>query len=110
MELKDYQQRVIDNLSDYLAELEANPHLAKAFKTYWDKKGVTGMEAYKNNVPGVPHVCAKVPTAGGKTFIAVNAIKTILDAFAVHHPERNNLVIWLVPSLTILEQTVRQFS
>jgi type III restriction enzyme len=59
MELKDYQQRVIDNLSDYLAELEANPHLAQAFKTYWDEKGVTGMDAYKNNVPGVPHVCAK---------------------------------------------------
>jgi type III restriction enzyme len=110
MELKDYQQRVIDNLSDYLAELEANPHLAKAFKSYWDKKGVTGMEAYKNNVPGVPHVCAKVPTAGGKTFIAVNAIKTILDAFAVHQPARNNLVIWLVPSLTILEQTATQLA
>lgn len=110
MELKDYQDRVIDNLAGYLAELEANPHLGKAFKAYWDEKGVTGMEPYKNNVPGVPHVCAKVPTAGGKTFIAVNAIKTILDAFTVHHPERSKLVIWLVPSLTILEQTVRNLA
>lgn len=110
MELKDYQQRVINNLAGYLAELEANPHLGKAFKAYWDEKGVTGMEPYKNNVPGVPHVCAKVPTAGGKTFIAVNAIKTILDAFTVHHPERSKLVIWLVPSLTILEQTVRNLA
>ncbi|NOT13848.1 MAG: DEAD/DEAH box helicase family protein [Methylococcaceae bacterium] len=110
MELKDYQDRVIDNLAGYLAELEVNPHLRKAFKAYWDEKGVTGMEPYKNNVPGVPHVCAKVPTAGGKTFIAVNAIKTILDAFAVYHPERSKLVIWLVPSLTILEQTVRNLA
>lgn len=107
MELKDYQQRVIDNLADYLTELEANPHLGKAFKAYWDNKGATGMDAYKNNVRGVPHVCAKVPTAGGKTFIAVNAIKTIFDAFAIHHLHRCKLVIWLVPSLTILEQTVR---
>jgi type III restriction enzyme len=107
MELKDYQQRVIDNLAEYLAELEANPDMAKAFKAYWNEKGVIGMDAYKNNVLGVPHVCAKVPTAGGKTFIAVNALKTIFDALEISHPKRSKLVIWLVPSLTILEQTVR---
>ena len=110
MELKDYQQRVIDNLDEYLLEFETTSHTATAFKRYWHKKGVTGIEAYKNNVFGVPHVCAKVPTAGGKTFIAVNAIKTIFDAFAIRHPKRSKLVIWLVPSLTILEQTVKNLS
>lgn len=107
MELKDYQQRVIDNLDDYLAQLVVNASPGNAFKAYWDAKGVTGMAAYKNNVPGIPHVCAKVPTAGGKTFIAVNAIKAIFDALAVHNPDRSKLVVWLVPSLSILEQTVR---
>jgi type III restriction enzyme len=110
MELKDYQQRVIDNLGEYLAALATNPHLGQSFKAYWNDKGVTGMEVYKNNVPGVPHVCAKVPTAGGKTYIAVNAIKTIFDSFAVQQPNRSKLVIWLVPSLTILEQTVRDLN
>ncbi len=110
MELKDYQQRVIDNLAEYLYEFESTAHLGNAFKSYWQNKGVTGMEAYKNNVFGVPHVCAKVPTAGGKTFIAVNAIKTIFDVFAVRNPKRSKLVIWLVPSLTILEQTVKNLS
>jgi len=107
MELKDYQERVIDNLGGYLTELSIDYDLRRSFKSYWDNKGVTGMEEYKNNVPGVPHVCAKVPTAGGKTFIAVNAIKTIFDALLVNRPERSKLVIWLVPSLTILDQTVR---
>lgn len=110
MELKPYQQRIIDDLSGYLATLEITPHLAQAFKDYWGEKGVTGMDAYKNTVPGVPHVCAKVPTAGGKTYIAVNAIKTILDVFTSHRPERAQFVVWLVPSLTILEQTVRNLS
>jgi len=110
MELKDYQQRVIDNLAEYLHEFETTSHLGNAFKHYWHNKGVTGIEAYKNNVFGVPHVCAKVPTAGGKTFIAVNAIKTIFDVFAIRHPKRSKLVIWLVPSLTILEQTVKNLS
>lgn len=49
MELKDYQQRVIDNLGEYLAALATNPHLGQSFKAYWNNKGVTGMEAYKNN-------------------------------------------------------------
>jgi type III restriction enzyme len=110
MELKPYQQSVIDDLSKYLATLEKTPHLADSFKEYWADKGVTGMDAYKNNVPSVPHVCAKVPTAGGKTYIAVNAIKTILDTFTAHSPERAKLVVWLVPSLTILEQTVKNLS
>ncbi|BCG64636.1 MAG: type III restriction enzyme [Methyloprofundus sp.] len=107
MELKDYQERVIDSLDNYLTELSNDYDLRKSFKSYWDLKGVTGMEEYKNNVPGVPHVCAKVPTAGGKTFIAVNAIKTIFDALLVNNPGRSKLVVWLVPSLTILDQTVR---
>jgi type III restriction enzyme len=110
MELKPYQQSVIDDLEKYLATLEKTPHLADAFKEYWADRGVTHMDAYKNNVPGVPHVCAKVPTAGGKTYIAVNATKTILDAFTAHSPERAKFVVWLVPSLTILEQTVKNLS
>ena len=110
MELKPYQQSVIDDLTSYLTTLENTPHLADSFKEYWSEKGVTGMDAYKNNVPGVPHVCVKVPTAGGKTYIAVNAIKTILDMFTSHSPERAKLVVWLVPSLAILEQTVKNLS
>ena len=52
----------------------------------------------------VPHICIKVPTAGGKTFIACNAIKTIYDAFAYDKPKA---VVWLVPSITILDQTIK---
>jgi type III restriction enzyme len=106
MELKQYQQRVIDDLADYLSALQRTPHLANAFKNYWSEKGILKPDAYKNNVPGVPHICAKVPTAGGKTYLAVNALKTIFDAFRVLNPQRAPFVVWLVPSLTILEQTV----
>jgi len=110
MELKPYQQSVIDDLATYISTLEQTPHLGKAYKAFWAEKGVTGMDEYKNTVPGVPHVCAKVPTAGGKTYIAVNALKTILDSFTAHSPERPQLVVWLVPSLTILEQTIKNLS
>lgn len=121
MELKDYQSRVLADLAGYLEVLDATPDLALAFKHYWAGKGVrvagdgasgqrAGMAPYKNNVSGVPHICAKVPTAGGKTFIAVNALATVFGALTRRAPGRAKMVVWLVPSLTILEQTVKALS
>jgi type III restriction enzyme len=111
MELKDYQARVLADLTGYLDVLDGTPNLAQAFRDYWAGKGVRvggdgGIEPYKNTVPGVPHICAKVPTAGGKTFIAVNALDTVFGALAKRAPRRPKMVVWLVPSLTILDQTV----
>ncbi len=114
MELKDYQARVLSDLAEYLDVLDSTPNLAHAFKNYWAGKGVrvgsegghAGMETYKNTVPGVPHICVKVPTSGGKTFIAVNAVDTVFTALAKRSPRRPKMVVWLVPTLTILDQTV----
>lgn len=109
MELKPYQQSVITDLESYLATLAENPDLRVAFKEYWMQKGIAA-DDYKNTVPGVPHVCMKVPTAGGKTYIAVNALKPVIDTFQAANPARPQVVVWLVPSLTILEQTVKNLS
>lgn len=110
MELKPYQQRVITDLEEFLVTMETTQRIDHAYRDFWAERGVTEMDAYKNNVKGVPHVCAKVPTAGGKTFIAVNAIKTIFNAIHRHNPKRPEFVVWLVPSLTILDQTVKALS
>lgn len=114
MELKSYQQKVIDNLEEYLDYVQKHKDLAKAFNKYWeDKIGPynpltgTGMESYKNNVPNAAHVCIKVPTAGGKTFIAVNALHTIFSAYDSSKPK---VVIWLVPWSNLLQQTVNSLS
>ncbi|PHV10977.1 DEAD/DEAH box helicase [Chitinimonas sp. BJB300] len=110
MELKDYQADVLNDLSTYLQTLlDCKGHLGKAFTTYWKNRGVLN-QAYKNNVQEVPHVCVKVPTAGGKTFIAVNALERVFTAFAEYNPSRPKFVVWLVPSLTILEQTVKNLA
>lgn len=110
MELKGYQQKVINDLEKYLEYVQEYKRLDKAFNQYWeDKIGAynpldgTGMEPYKNNVPYAANVCVKVPTAGGKTFIAVNALKTIFSAFDSSKPKA---VIWLVPWSNLLQQTV----
>jgi type III restriction enzyme len=112
MELKPYQQQVINDLSLFLEYIQETKDVAAAFYNFWAKHprtplfpySGTAIEPYKNNVPRVPHICVKVPTAGGKTFIACNAIKTIFDAFAYDKPKA---VVWLVPSITILDQTIK---
>ena len=58
---------------------------------------------YRNNVKGAAHVCHKVPTGGGKTFIAAGALKYAMN----HLNPMYKMVVWLVPSNTILEQTLR---
>ena len=112
MELKPYQQQVINDLSLFLEYIQETKDVKDAFHSFWSLHPRTplqpfpgtAIEPYKNNVPRVPHICVKVPTAGGKTFIACNAIKTIFDAFDYDRPKA---VVWLVPSITILEQTIK---
>jgi type III restriction enzyme len=112
MELKPYQQQVINDLSSFLEQVQETKDVKEAFYNFWTRHprtplfpfSGTAIEPYKNNVPRVPHICVKVPTAGGKTFIACNAIKTIFDAFEYDKPKA---VVWLVPSITILDQTIK---
>ncbi|MBP9134683.1 MAG: DEAD/DEAH box helicase family protein [Saprospiraceae bacterium] len=112
MELKPYQQQVINDLSSFLEYIQDKKDVNEAFYDFWVEHPRTplipfsgnAIEPYKNNIPAVPHICVKVPTAGGKTFIACNAIKTIFDAFQYDKPKA---VVWLVPSITILDQTIK---
>ncbi len=112
MELKPYQQQVINDLASFLEYIQETKDVKNAFYNFWAKHprtplfpfSGTAIEPYKNNVPRVPHICVKVPTAGGKTFIACNAIRTIFDAFEYDKPKA---VVWLVPSITILDQTIK---
>ncbi|SOD80471.1 DEAD/DEAH box helicase [Spirosoma fluviale] len=114
MELKPYQAGVIRDLDRYLHYIQQEHRYDVAYNRYWrdevgdyDPLNNTGMRPYQNNVPGAPHVCVKVPTAGGKTFIAVNALHTLFDAFALDKPKA---VVWLVPWSNLLDQTVRNLS
>lgn len=108
MELKPYQKEVIADLARYLELVVELQSPAKAYHTLWNEKnvmvGLGGLPNYVNTLPGIPHVCAKVPTGGGKTFIAASSVRTIFDAI----PQRRaKAVVWLVPSEAILTQTLR---
>ena len=107
MELKDYQKTVIHDLSRFLALLSEKQNIRQAYNTLWEEKGVavglSGMPPYHMVLQGVPHVCLKVPTGGGKTYLAASSLKPIFDSMTYIHPKA---VVWLVPSDAILKQTV----
>ncbi|MBN2769212.1 MAG: DEAD/DEAH box helicase family protein [Spirochaetes bacterium] len=114
MEMKQYQQEVINDLQAYLTKLEKTRHLKKAFNDYWEDKGISlslleddYLKPYDNSIKNVPRITVKVPTAGGKTFIACNALKPILDSMPKENPK---VVAWFVPSDTILKQTYKNLN
>ena len=111
MELKRFQKQVISDLNRYCELLNSTNSVSKAYTDFWAEKNVIvgfgGMPSYNNTIENTPHVCFKVPTGGGKTFLACNALKTIFDNLP---SKKAKLVVWLVPSEAILTQTLKNLS
>lgn len=99
------------DLSAYLTCVNHGTNLYSAWREYWFAKdvavGLGGVPSYNNSIERVPHVCMKVPTGGGKTFMACASVRRIFDAMPTGKPQ---VVVWLVPSDSILTQTVRNLS
>lgn len=115
MELKQYQQDTLNDLASFMEQLQEDNNLQNAYANYWIKRGVDistiegnqFIHSYDNTITGVPRVMFKVPTAGGKTFIASNALKVIFDHLPSEQPK---VVAWFVPSDPILKQTYANLS
>ena len=113
MELKPYQKNVIADLVRFLELVNEKKYASKAYAALWNEKnvivdgGINGMPFYHTQISGTPEVCFKVPTGGGKTFLAASSIKPIFDSMPV---SRAKAVVWLVPSDAILAQTYAALS
>lgn len=104
--LKDYQTRVLDSLRDFFRQCSKDGNPKAAFDAVQLKNGAqlspyipvqaAGMK------PDMPYVCLRVPTAGGKTLLACHAAG--IAQTELLHSDRS-VVLWLVPSNTILDQT-----
>lgn len=108
MELKTYQKKVITDISNYMKKLNETGDISRAYREVWEDKGVPvasgKIPPYQSVLPGIPHLCMKVPTGGGKTYLACNAIKPIFDGLPY---TKTKVVVWLVPSDSILSQTIK---
>ena len=126
MELKEYQRGALEALARWLEALEEarrdSETLIEAFqqtptnipipdeirnypKIAWQKLKESGVAATAGehvdrtdeaNRP-IPHICFKVPTGGGKTLLAAASLERL--------PWQRGLVLWVVPSKAIYDQT-----
>ncbi|MHC4463850.1 MAG: DEAD/DEAH box helicase family protein [Planctomycetota bacterium] len=120
MEPKEYQTKTLSRVKQYLDLLyewrAKNEQIVHEFGSdasidfpakAWNK--LEGMyDAYHSRKDGLgrplPCFCLKVPTGGGKTFLAVKTIDLINTNYL---KKRTGLVLWVVPTTQIYRQTLK---
>lgn len=103
--LKTYQVNLLEVFASYLSRCRELKSPSDAFSESTQKSALGLAQPYHPlpELDHVPYVCLRVPTGGGKTRIAGQSIKCVNEAFlATEH----SLVLWLVPSDPIREQTL----
>ena len=125
MELKQYQSNTLEAFTRWLQTLERNKEKSRTIadalgslghpipdeisnypRSAWKELAESGGVAetageYVSRTDGagrpIPHVCLKVPTGGGKTLLAAAALGQLNRS--------NGLVLWIVPTRAIYQQT-----
>lgn len=108
-QLKNYQAECLEILARYCREVRAqtirgaNRPERDAFEAVTKR-----IDSYlaSDVFSGVPYVCLRVPTGGGKTLLGAHAVGVI--ARHLGHEDRP-LVLWVTPTTTIRDQTLRSF-
>jgi type III restriction enzyme len=96
--LKNYQQNALNALAAFFLDCRVSGAKA-AFE-----KAVDFEADYIDRLPGAPSVCLRVPTGGGKTLIAAHSIGVAADNYVNTNAP---VVLWLVPSDMIRQQTLK---
>lgn len=97
LELKTYQEKVLEHLENY-CKLCNEKGADRAFLEYTGRPYI-GIK----QLPGLPYICLKVPTGGGKTFLASHSISIVRNEYLRMD---NCTVLWIVPTNQIKEQTL----
>ncbi|QEY59728.1 restriction endonuclease subunit R [Pseudomonas sp. C27(2019)] len=101
--LKGYQQRAVDVMQTFLAGcLKANS-VAEAYSAALAEQDLPEHAYQEYGFGQTPYFCLRIPTGGGKTVLGSYAV----EVAAQHYLESDApITLWLVPSITIRQQTV----
>ncbi|WP_197477295.1 DEAD/DEAH box helicase family protein, partial [Alcanivorax sp. HI0044] len=103
--LKQYQRRSLASLEHFL-ELARVEGAASAFGKAVDE-GLIDEYKPMPGLPHIPYVCLRIPTGGGKTVMGAHIIQAASRSLL----ERQfPLVMWMVPTTQIKDQTLEAFS
>ncbi len=103
--LKQYQTESLSILRNYAAAVREKSLLGvhrpehDAFAEFTERDYLS-----TPGFGGVPYVCLRIPTGGGKTLLGAHAVGVIgRSLLATDRPA----VLWITPSTTIRDQTLR---
>ena len=104
--LKDYQEKALEKLDGFFRRLRT-ADIATAWSEHapvQERDGQLQQIPYSAEALGeVPAVCVRIPTGGGKTFLAAHAIGRVGKSYCGTDAP---VVLWLVPSDPIRTQTL----
>ncbi len=96
--LKEYQERTLETLTEYYQKCL---HFNNANTAFYDL--TNRPYAPIESLSGMPYICLRLPTGGGKTLVACHAVSvTASELLKTDTP----LVLWLTPSNAIRDQTL----
>ena len=103
---KIYQQQVLDSVDAYFKACHELPSPSIAFTATTERLWGRGLSY--NPLSGfpadMPYFCLRVPTGGGKTWLAAKSVARVnTHLLRCEH----SVVLWLVPSKPIREQTIK---
>jgi type III restriction enzyme len=109
--LKTYQERALETLDVFLdhargARDQAAMQFAfNAARTvgFGESARAAPYRVLETTMPEVPTACVRIPTGGGKTLLAAHAIELVAQRYV---GTTTPVVLWLVPTNTIREQTI----
>lgn len=103
---KVYQQQLLDSVQAYLEACHELPSPAIAFTATTERLWGRGHVHHPlSGFPAdMPYFCLRVPTGGGKTWLAAKSVARVnTQLLRTEH----SVMLWLVPSKPIREQTLR---
>lgn len=101
-ELKNYQERALNTLENFLVEARFG-NVAQAFENAYLAQELQSVPYRHYEFGEMPYICLRLPTGGGKTVLASYSVITAKKAYL---EQDYPIVLWLVPTNTIREQTL----